>query len=154
MKTFEQLTITELHEIFKLRVDVFVVEQACAYPEVDGKDILPDTRHIMFLDDGVLAAYTRVLAPDVSYPGHSSIGRIANAESHRGMGLGHKIVAASIVACLEYWPDKDIEIGAQAHLQNFYQKHGFVTVSDEYLDDGIMHVDMVRTTLSAANVNV
>ena len=148
IKTFEQLSTKELHAIYQLRIEIFVVEQTCYYQDVDGKDILPDTRHLMFWDNDVLAGYTRILAPGASYPEFASIGRIANAQTHRGIGLGHKMVEQSIVACLEYWPQSSIKISAQAHLQDFYGKHQFVTVSDEYLEDDIPHVAMVRTIAS------
>ena len=146
IKTFVELSTRELHDIYQLRAAVFVVEQTCYYQDVDGLDLHADTRHLMVWDKGVLAGYTRILAPGTSYPEYASIGRIANAESHRGLGLGHTIVADSIVAALKYWPVSSIKISAQAHLQNFYGKHQFVTVSDEYLEDDIPHVAMLRKT--------
>lgn len=146
IKTFAELSTRELHDIYQLRAAVFVVEQTCYYQDVDGLDLHSETRHLMVWDQDVLAGYTRILAPRTSYPDYASIGRIANAESHRGLGLGHSLVAESIVATLEYWPASSIKISAQAHLQNFYGKHQFVTVSEEYLEDGIPHVAMVRKT--------
>ena len=150
IKTFNNLTINELHDIYQLRVAVFVVEQTCCYHEVDGLDTHPETRHLMYWDDTTLAGYTRILAPDTSYPGYSSIGRIANTMNHRGMGLGQQMVQRSVEACLQYWPDKSIKIGAQAHLQEFYGQFQFKTVTDEYLDDGIPHVGMIRETRASA----
>lgn len=152
IKPFSELSAKELHDIYQLRIGVFVVEQTCYYQDVDGLDLHPETRHLMFWDgepskDGILAGYTRILAPGTSYPEYASIGRIANAQTHRGMGLGHKMVEQSIVAALQYWPDKSIKISAQAHLQGFYGKHQFVTVTGEYLEDGIPHVGMVRKTI-------
>lgn len=146
IKIFADLSTRELHDIYQLRAAVFVVEQTCYYQDIDGLDLHPETRHLMVWEQGVLAAYTRILAPGTSYPEQASIGRIANAQSHRGMGLGHTIVADSIVAALEYWPSASIKISAQAHLQDFYGQHQFVTVSDEYLEDDIPHVAMVRKT--------
>lgn len=144
-KSFEQLSALELHDIYQLRVAVFVVEQTCYYQDVDGLDKHPDSAHVMFWDGDVLAAYARVLAPNTSYPEYASIGRIANAQSHRGMGLGHQLVAEAIKVSQAKWPQQAIKISAQAHLQGFYQSHGFTTVSEEYLEDGIPHVAMLRT---------
>jgi len=144
IKTFAQLSTAQLHDIYQLRMAVFVVEQTCYYQDVDGLDKEPQTRHLMFWQEHDLAAYARILAPGTSYSGYASIGRIANAQAFRGQGLGHTLVAEAVKACQSFWPDADIKISAQAHLQDFYGQHGFNTVSDEYLEDGIPHVAMVR----------
>lgn len=144
VKTFENLSVHELHDIYQLRIAVFVVEQTCYYQDVDDLDKHPLTQHLMIRDGNVLAAYARVLAPDTAYPEYASLGRIANAKSHRGMGLGHTLVAKSLEVCHQHWPEHGIKISAQAHLQGFYGKHQFAAVSDVYLEDDIPHIAMLR----------
>ncbi|SIO26778.1 GNAT family N-acetyltransferase [Salinivibrio sp. ES.052] len=147
--TFDTLDTRTLFTLMKLRVDVFVVEQACAYPELDTHDTAPDTVHLLGWLNGELAAYARILAPDTSYPG-ASIGRVIIAPAHRNGRWGHQLVNQAIQACQQQWPEQDIEIGAQEHLQRFYQKHGFVAFSEPYLEDGIPHIDM-RLSVSDAS---
>lgn len=147
IKSFAQLSAAELHECYQLRVAIFVVEQTCCYQEVDDLDKHPETRHVMLWDGDVLAAYARTMAPGTSYNDYVSIGRIALTQKYRGKGLGHELVAESIRVCQQHWPGSDIKISAQAHLQDFYRKHGFITVSQEYLEDGIPHIAMLRKTL-------
>ena len=143
IKKFSQLTVAELYELLRLRVDVFVVEQTCPYPELDGKDIHPDTVHVAIRADGCLAAYLRILAPGVSYPG-VSLGRVVTAKAFRGKGLSHELIQKGVELIRERWPGISIQIGAQKYLKAFYQSHGFEVASKIYLEDGIPHIDMVR----------
>ncbi|OOF06679.1 GNAT family N-acetyltransferase [Salinivibrio sp. MA607] len=147
--TFDALDTRTLFTLMKLRVDVFVVEQVCAYPELDALDTAPETLHLMGWLNGELAAYARVLAPGASYSG-ASIGRVIVAPAHRNGQWGHQLVRHAIQACQQHWPHDDIEIGAQTHLQRFYQTHGFSAFSDAYLEDGIPHIDM-RLSVSDAS---
>lgn len=141
---FEQLTTTQLYRILQLRLAVFCVEQTCYYQDADGLDLHPETRHLMLLDGEEIAAYTRILAPGVSYPEYSSIGRVVNDNKYRRQGLGHKLIRASIEVCEKLWPESDIKISAQQHLESFYAQHGFVTATEPYLEDGIPHVGMIK----------
>ncbi|WP_070962717.1 GNAT family N-acetyltransferase [Vibrio sonorensis] len=141
LKTFEQLTNYQLYALLKLRVDVFVVEQTCPYPELDNKDTSQHALHLLGYQDEQLVACARIVAPGMSYS-NASIGRIATAQNARGHGLGHKLVNKAIDACLNRWPEHDIEIGAQEHLNGFYAKHGFKQTSEMYLEDDIPHIDM------------
>ncbi|GGA80383.1 GNAT family acetyltransferase [Brucella endophytica] len=134
----DELAPRDLYAVLKLRVDVFVVEQKCPYPELDGKDL--DALHLRVLDDGALAAYLRILPP--SGEGSARIGRVIVAPSHRGRRLGETIMREAVVYCRERFHDRDIEISAQSHLHGFYGSFGFVPVSEEYLEDGIPHIDM------------
>jgi ElaA protein len=143
IKKFSELTATELYEQLRLRVDVFVVEQACPYPELDGKDLHSETRHLAVLADGTLAAYLRILAPGVSYPG-VSLGRVVTARAFRGRGLSHGLIEKAVELAQENWPGIPLQIGAQEYLSAFYQSHGFEVTSKIYLEDGIPHIDMVR----------
>ncbi|MFM2578906.1 GNAT family N-acetyltransferase [Vibrio fortis] len=139
--TFAELTTIELYELLKLRVDVFVVEQTCPYPELDGKDTQPGVRHLLGYEDGQLVACARLLPAGTTYD-NVSIGRIATKVEARGAGLGHKLLTEAIKHSHELWPNSTIDIGAQQHLEAFYQSHGFVTISEMYLEDDIPHIDM------------
>ena len=141
--TFKQLTLDELYELLKLRVDVFVVEQNCPYPELDDKDRLPQTKHLLGVtEQGDIIAYTRILAAGVSYK-EASIGRVIVAKQGRGHGIAHSLMMQSIDVIKATWPELNIQIGAQQHLSDFYQQQGFVPNSDMYLEDGIPHIDML-----------
>lgn len=140
---FDELSTHQLFDLLKLRVDVFVVEQTCPYPELDEKDRHQETRHLMGFVDGKLIACARLLAPGVSYPS-ASIGRIATHSAHRNKGAGKLLVDKAINECDVLWPDASIEIGAQEYLLAFYKSFGFVPTSVMYLEDDIPHVDMKR----------
>ncbi len=141
---FNQLTTTQLYALLKLRTDVFVVEQNCPYPELDNKDYAPNTGHLLGYDSNVLVAYARLLPPGLSYS-QVSIGRVVVAESARGKGYGVALIQEALNQCGLLWPDQDIQIGAQLYLVDVYEKFGFVRHSDDYLEDGIPHVDMLLT---------
>lgn len=143
---FDQLTTKQLYQIMQLRVEVFVVEQTCYYQDLDGNDLLDDTMHVMAYRDGNIIAYARVLAPNVSYPDLASIGRVIIAKEARGIKLGDELIRQSLIQCDKYWPGIGIKISAQQHLQSYYGKHGFETVSSMYLEDDIPHVAMCRTS--------
>ncbi|MBB4120403.1 GNAT family N-acetyltransferase [Martelella radicis] len=136
----DALTAGELYDVLKLRVDVFVVEQNCPYPELDGKDA--DALHLRLLEDGKPVAYGRIFAPGTAR--QARIGRIVVAPSHRGQKLGERLMSEAIAACERLAPDTPIAISAQAHLERFYAGFGFEAVSKEYLEDGIPHIDMLR----------
>ena len=138
-KHFNDLTAKELYEILRLRVDVFVVEQKCSYSEVDGKDI--DAWHLWFEDEDGIAGYLRLLAPGVSFK-EASIGRVIAKK--RRCGIGSKLMQAGIEKMKEIYGDTDIRIEAQVYAREFYEKAGFVKVSEEFLDDGIPHIEMLR----------
>jgi ElaA protein len=131
-----ELTAAQLHDILRLRVDVFVVEQKAAYPEIDGRDLLPDTRHLWFEDAGGVVSYLRVLADP---GGVRRIGRVVTAASARGTGLAARLMDAALTVPGEYVLD------AQTYVQGFYARYGFVAESEEYVDDdGIPHITMRR----------
>lgn len=132
-----------LYQLIKLRIDVFVVEQTCAYPELDNKDIAEGVHHLFAMDGEQVVAVARLLPAGTSYP-VSSIGRVAVAAQWREKKLGHELLKKAVTACLDLWPGQPIKIGAQAHLTGFYGQHGFKVASETYLEDGIPHVDMLR----------
>lgn len=141
---FEELSPHTLYDLLKLRCDVFVVEQNCPYPELDGLDTLPDTRHLFAVRDNTMVAYARLLAKNVSYEDHTSIGRVVVAPKYRKEKIGHALINKAIQETLALWPDTNIQIGAQFHLKHVYESHGFSVASDPYFEDGIKHCLMKR----------
>lgn len=143
--SFNELTTDQLYELLKLRVDIFVVEQQCPYPELDNKDRMAETRHLMGYHQQQLVACARLLPPGVSYPS-ASIGRVAIAQHVRGQGLAYQLLEQALLHCAQHWPEQAIEIGAQTYLADFYAQHGFIATSESYLEDGIAHIDMKRSS--------
>jgi ElaA protein len=139
--SFAELDNRQLYELLKLRVDVFVVEQQCPYPELDNKDLSEQVYQLIGTQDGEIVACARLLAPGISFA-NVSIGRIITKPHTRGSGLGHELMQTALAHCEQLWPGLDIDIQAQEHLLPFYQQHGFTGYSDSYLEDGIPHVDM------------
>nr|WP_136250546.1 GNAT family N-acetyltransferase [Ningiella ruwaisensis] len=138
---FNELTNSQLYQILALRSEVFVVEQACIYQDIDEKDRQAGVHHLLLLKKDKLIGYARLLPPKISYP-DPSIGRIVIAPGARGEGLGKLLIKASINHTQKLWPALPITIGAQSHLSLLYQSFGFKEISPHYDEDGIMHVDM------------
>lgn len=136
-KHFSELTAAELYEIYRLRVSVFVVEQNCAYQEVDEAD--KTGWHLWLRDADGIAAYARVLAPGTVFP-DVSIGRVIAVR--RREGLGSRIVRAAIDAAQEHFGARRITIEAQSYVKALYSRLGFVQTGPEFLEDGIPHVPM------------
>ncbi|MEM9632957.1 MAG: GNAT family N-acetyltransferase [Pseudomonadota bacterium] len=139
---FDQLTPHDVHDLLKLRQDVFVLEQAALYPDIDGKD--PIAWHLFIREKtsgNLLGAIRLFVTPD---EGIARIGRVVIAKSARGSGLGRILMQAGIDKAEELLPDCAIHLGAQAYLEKFYKSLGFTTVSEVYVEDGIPHIDMVR----------
>lgn len=140
LRSFNQLTLDQLYAILALRTDVFVVEQACPYPEIDGKD--PASYHLFAEEAGEIVAYLRILPAGLSYE-EASIGRVVIRASHRGRGLGRPMMQEAIDYIVQDLQESQIKIGAQAHLEDFYRSLGFELASEVYLEDGIPHLDML-----------
>ncbi|WOH37870.1 GNAT family N-acetyltransferase [Thalassotalea fonticola] len=145
-KTFSELNTTELYDALKLRVDIFVVEQTCYYPELDDCDRVNGTVHLLGYNGEELVAYLRLLPKGVSYPEYPSIGRVATKAEYRGKGIGHPLMVKALEVCEQNWPGEDIKISAQEHLEKYYIQHGFERVSDMYLEDDIPHIAMLKTS--------
>ncbi len=141
---FCELSTTQLYQLLKLRVDVFVVEQNCPYPELDDKDHQDGVYHLLGYQEEKLVACARLLAPGISYP-QVSIGRIATAQKQRKHGLGKQLLNTALEQCELHWPQQDIQIGAQLYLINFYESFRFKRHSQDYLEDDIPHLDMLLT---------
>jgi ElaA protein len=135
---FADLDAATLYALLRLRVDVFVVEQRCPYPELDGRDTEPDTRHVWIDGDDGPVAYLRMLADT---GGAVRIGRVVVAAPARGAGLA----AALMTAALELTENRPCVLHAQAHLAGYYAGLGFAPTGPEYVEDGIPHVPMRRT---------
>lgn len=141
VKTFEELTKEELYSILQLRSEVFVMEQNCVYQDIDGKD--GRALHVLGWDEGRIMAYARCFQSG-DYFEEASIGRILVQENYRRLGHGHEITKASIRAIKSKYKADTIKISAQTYLVIFYESHGFKTVGDRYLEDGIPHVAMIK----------
>ncbi|MGH8825217.1 MAG: GNAT family N-acetyltransferase [Jiangellaceae bacterium] len=136
--TFADLDARTLYELLRLRVDIFVVEQHCAYRELDGRDTEPDALHVWLADEQARPlGYLRILSdPDRV----ARIGRVAVAEAARGAGLARRLMRTA----LDHVGDRPCVLDAQAGLVGFYAGLGFVVNGPEYLEDGIPHVPMRR----------
>lgn len=132
-----QIDARTLLALLRLRVDVFVVEQGCPYPEIDGRDDEPGTRHIWFEGDGGTGpvAYLRLLDDGVE----RRIGRVVTDPAHRGAGWAARLVDHALRTAPGPWV-----LDAQAHLEEWYGRFGFERAGDTYVEDGIPHVTMRR----------
>jgi ElaA protein len=133
---FADLDTTTLYRLLKLRVDVFVVEQECAYPELDGRDTEAGTLHVWAERDGEIAGYLRILDDGPQ----ARIGRVLTAKAARGGGLGAQLMEQALQAI----GDRPSVLDAQSHLIQFYERFGYVQSGPSYVEDGIPHTPMTR----------
>jgi ElaA protein len=138
---FGALSTTQLYALLQLRSSVFVVEQNCVFQDMDGLDV--QAMHLLGVRESALVAYVRCFPAGVVFP-EASIGRVVTLPAARGGGLGHALMAQAIVSLQQQWGAQPIRIGAQAHLQAFYEQHGFADVGKPYMEDGIPHIEMLR----------
>lgn len=138
---FDQLSREQLYELLRLRSEVFVVEQNCVFQDMDGLD--DHAMHLLGVRASELVAYVRCFPKGITFD-EASIGRVVTRQSARGGGLGHVLMAEAIRALVAEWGAQPIRIGAQAHLKDFYQRHGFADVGKPYIEDGIPHLEMLR----------
>lgn len=134
-KTFDDLTTRELFEIYKIRVDVFVVEQECPYPEVDEIDL--EAWHVWLESENGIEAYARVFEKEEK---RAAIGRVL-AKTRRA-GYGTRVVKEAIHTAKEVFGAEKIYLEAQIYAKSLYEKLGFVQISEEFLEDGIPHIGM------------
>lgn len=139
LRTFTQLKPLELYQLLQLRSAVFVLEQRCLYQDIDGADTR--AMHLLVWHDKTLLGYGRLLPANQD---HSSvrIGRIVVAPEFRTSGHGRWLIQLLRACSSQLWPDCDIELSAQTHLQGLYGSCGFVSISEPYDEDGISHIDM------------
>jgi len=133
---FAALDATTSYAVWRLRQDVFVVEQECPYPDLDGRDAEPGTRHVVLHEDDAVVGYARVLDDGAQW----RIGRVALARSARGRGLADVVMETALQVC----PDRDVVLDAQTPLVGWYERLGFAVAGAEFLEDGIPHVPMRR----------
>lgn len=138
VRRFDELTTGELYRIMKKRVEVFVIEQKCIYQELDDKDLR--AVHVWLEEDGEILAYLRVLDKGVSFE-EASVGRVLSVR--RRQGLGTKVLREGIRQAKEVFGADSIRIEAQTYARSMYEKIGFRQVSEEFLDEGIPHIEML-----------
>ncbi|MDG1159693.1 MAG: GNAT family N-acetyltransferase [Flavobacteriales bacterium] len=142
VKTWDELSLEAFYRIAQLRIDVFVIEQDCPYQDLDGKD--QQSVHLWAEGEGgEVLAYLRIVAPGVSYP-QVAIGRVISSSKMRGTGLGIELMKRGIEAVNQQYGDVAIKLSAQQYLIKFYEKFGFQTVGEGYLEDDIPHIAMIR----------
>ena len=140
IKSFEELNKAELYQIIQLRIAVFIVEQDCPYPDLDDMD--QDAQHLWIEDAGEIVCYLRV-NPAGSRFLEPSLGRIVTKKSHRNHGLAEKLIKKAIDLVCEK-ESRAIRISAQCYLEKYYEKFGFIKASEEYLEDDIPHIEMLK----------
>jgi ElaA protein len=139
---FEDLSPERLYRIMQLRSEVFIVEQNCPYLDPDGKDY--KCFHVMgFNSQKEMIAYCRILPEDISYS-EVSIGRVLTAEKARGTGAGKQLMKRALDEIELLFGEVPVRIGAQLYLKKFYEGFDFEVISDEYMEDGIPHIEMLR----------
>ncbi len=141
-KYFDQLTIDELYAVLQLRSEVFVVEQNCVYQDIDGKD--QKALHVLGYKNQKLIAYTRAFGPG-DYFEDASIGRVVVAKNERQHSYGYDIMEATIKAIEAEFKTNKVAVSAQTYLKKFYNNLGFQAIGEDYLEDGIPHIKMVKT---------
>lgn len=136
--TGDEISAAQLYALLTLRVNVFIIEQNCPYPELDGRDLRSDTGHLWHEEDGELLGYLRLLRE----PDGWRIGRVCTSDKARGSGLGGRLMAAA----MERIGDAAAVLDAQTHATGFYARYGFQPVGEPFDEDGIEHITMRRAT--------
>ena len=134
---FDELPVRTAYDVWRLRQQVFVVEQDCPYPDLDGRDLEDPTRHLVLLDDEDAVIGTLRVLDD---GGWSRIGRVVVAPAARGRGLAAMMMDEAMALC----GDREVRLDAQTGLTTFYEGYGFVVTGPEFDEDGVMHVPMAR----------
>ena len=133
----DELPVRTAYDVWRLRQQVFVVEQACPYPDLDGRDLEDSTRHVVLIDDEDAVVGTLRVLDD---GGWSRIGRVVVAPAARGRGLAAVMMDEAMALC----GDREVRLDAQTGLTGFYEGYGFVVTGPEFDEDGVMHVPMAR----------
>ena len=138
---FTALDATTAYAVWRLRQDVFVVEQECPYPDLDGRDDEPGTRHVLLRDDDTLLGYARVLDEERDGRAVWRIGRVVLDRAVRGKGLADPLMQTALQVC----QGRDVVLDAQSPLAPWYATFGFAVSGPEFLEDGIAHTPMRLT---------
>lgn len=141
LKKFNELTLDEFHDILKLRIDIFVVEQNCPYPEIDNKD--SKAYHFFGKEESNIVAYTRIFKAGDYYK-EASFGRVVVHQHYRNQKLGYQLVENALKEIQSLFGNVPIKIGAQKHLNKFYACFGFQQEGEGYIEDGIPHIYMIK----------
>ncbi len=140
IKSFEQLNKAEFYEIIQLRIAVFIIEQNCPYQDLDGDD--DQCLHMWVEEEGEIASYLRINPAGCRFA-EPSLGHIVTKMAYRNKGLAEIVINKAIEVLCEDQP-QPIRISAQSHLEKYYKKFGFIKASEEYLEDNIPHIEMLR----------
>ncbi len=142
LKSFNELSLEELYEVLELRQNIFILEQTCLYPDIDGLD--KQCFHILLKDEklGKIMAYARIVPPGLLF-NEPAMGRVACLNDYRKHGIGKALVKFALDFCFANYPKKNIHIAAQTYLIKWYQNLGFKPVSVPYDEDGIEHINML-----------
>ncbi|MFM2394679.1 MAG: hypothetical protein RLZZ546_2661 [Bacteroidota bacterium] len=144
IKHFSDLSPLELYQLLRLRISVFIIEQNCPYEECDNKDL--NAYHVLGKDEqNVIQACTRLLSAGTSYDNYSSIGRVVTSQQYRNTGEGRRLMSYSLQKMSELYPHNDIKISSQTYISKFYASLGFVATEEEYLEDDIPHIAMIKS---------
>lgn len=141
IKSFAELSTKEFHDIVKARIDVFVVEQNCPYPDLDGYD--EKALHLWAEQDGEVVAYCRIFAPGIKYP-EASIGRVLTNQKFRRLKLGKILMRFALNTIEAQFRTTSVRISAQDYLLKFYSEFGFEATDKKYLEDDLPHTEMFR----------
>ncbi|RNA61116.1 GNAT family N-acetyltransferase [Chryseobacterium nematophagum] len=141
IKSFHEFSVEELYAVLQARVDVFVVEQNCPYPDLDSYD--QKAIHIWAEEEGLVLAYCRVFNIGIKY-NEASLGRVLTTEQGRGKNLGKQLIRFAIDVIENRFNTSEIRISAQDYLLNFYGGFGFEDTGKKYLEDDIPHTEMIK----------
>jgi len=136
---FSELTLEQLYILLKLRAEIFIVEQACAFLDPDGKDFV--ALHLIGTEQNNIIAYLRIFPP-TEIQTHITFGRVLTATSARGKNYGKKLITELLNFCEKNFPQTSIQCSAQLYLKKFYESFGFRMVGKEYLEDNMPHIEM------------
>ena len=139
---FNDLSVEQMDQMYRLRQQVFVVEQNCPYIDADGKDV--EAIHCLGFKGNELVATLRFFPRFAEFNNYASIGRVCSAESVRGTGVGRELMQQALAYADKNYAEQKIQIGAQSYLVKFYQSFGFAVIGEEYLEDDIPHKHMLR----------
>jgi ElaA protein len=140
--SFEELSGKQIYAILQARIAVFAIEQNCVYQDLDDYDFAA-LHLIAWTEANKIAAYLRITAPNTYYP-EPSLGRVLSTADFRNKGIGRQLMLEGIKQLNAHYPLHAIRINAQVYLREFYRSFGFESASEEYLEDGIAHIQMLR----------